>query len=79
LDFIPKLTSATGIEQFFLFKNKKKTNSLIFFLANITEEETRWKEEFHQYQERIQQWDYHYTKYLDLLKKNKDKFFNFFG
>jgi hypothetical protein len=78
LDFIPKLTSATGIEQFFSFE-KQKNNSFIFFLANITEEETRWKEEFHQYQERIQQWDYYYTKYLNLLEKNREKLLNCLG
>jgi len=63
----------------FSFQKQKKTNSFIFFLANITEEETRWKEEFHQYQERIQQWDYYYTKYLNLLEKNREKLLNCLG
>lgn len=49
------------------------------FLANISEEETRWKQEFRQYQERIQQWDYQYTKYLELLEKNADKLVNCIG
>ncbi len=46
---------------------------MFIFSANISEEETRWKQEFRQYQERIQQWDYYYTKYLDLLEKNGEK------
>ncbi|CAF1331816.1 unnamed protein product [Adineta steineri] len=41
--------------------------------SNISEEETRWKTEFRQYQDRIQQWDYNYAKYLELLEKNSDK------
>ncbi len=48
-------------------------------LGNIGEEEARWKEEFSRYQERIQQWDYYYTKYLDLLEKNKEKLLNCLG
>jgi ADP-glucose pyrophosphorylase len=48
-------------------------------LANISEEETTWKQEFHQYQQRIQQWDYYYTKYLDLLDKNKEKLLSCLG
>jgi hypothetical protein len=51
----------------------------VLLLANISEEETRWKQEFRQYQERIQQWDYYYTKYLDLLEKNRDKLFSCLG
>jgi hypothetical protein len=50
-----------------------------FVLANISEEEMKWKEEFRQYESRVQQWDYYYTKYLDLLDKNKDKLFNCLG
>lgn len=47
--------------------------------ANISEEETRWKQEFRQYQERTQQWDYYYAKYLELIEKNSDKFPNCMG
>jgi len=46
------------------------------YLANISEEEARWKKEFRQYEERVQQWDYYYTKYLELLEKNSDKLLN---
>jgi hypothetical protein len=53
--------------------------SLFFFVANITQEETQWKQEFRQYQERLQQWDYYYTKYLELLGKNRDKLFRCLG
>jgi 2-phosphoglycerate kinase len=62
-------------------KEKKMRENLFFvlLLANISEEETRWKQEFRQYQERIQQWDYYYTKYLDLLEKNRDKLFSCLG
>jgi len=64
----------------FYFQKKKKIFFFFFFLlANISEEETQWKQEFHQYQERIQQWDYYYTKYLDLLEKNQDKLLNCLG
>ncbi|CAF4298893.1 unnamed protein product [Rotaria sp. Silwood2] len=47
--------------------------------SNISEEETQWKHEFRQYQERIQQWDYYYTKYLELLEKNGEKLLNCIG
>jgi hypothetical protein len=63
----------------FIFKKTKIFFLFFFLLANISEEETQWKQEFRQYQERIQQWDYYYTKYLDLLEKNKDKLLNCFG
>ena len=36
----------------------------------------KWKQEFPQYQERIQQWDYYYQKYLLLLEKTNQKLFN---
>lgn len=62
---------------FFLMKNKTFLSS--FFSANISEEEIRWKHEFRQYQERVQQWDYYYTKYLDLLEKNGEKLFKCLG
>lgn len=52
---------------------------LFYILANISEEETRWKHEFRQYQERIQQWDYYYSKYLELLGKNGEKLLNCIG
>ena len=61
---------------------KEKKKEILFFvllLANISEEETTWKQEFHQYQQRIQQWDYYYTKYLDLLEKNKEKLLSCLG
>ena len=48
-------------------------------LANISEEEIRWKQEFRHYQDRIQQWDYYYTKYLELLEKNGEKLLNCLG
>jgi hypothetical protein len=63
---------------FFIFWEKEK-NVWIYFSANISEEETRWKQEFRQYQERIQQWDYYYTKYLELLEKNGEKLQNCLG
>lgn len=47
--------------------------------ANISEDEIRWKQEFRQYQDRVQQWDYYYSKYLDLLEKNGEKLFNCIG
>ncbi|CAF1198442.1 unnamed protein product [Adineta ricciae] len=43
--------------------------------SNIGEDEIRWKKEFRQYQDRVQQWDYYYTKYLELLDKNREKLF----
>ena len=58
-------------------ENDSKENIwLIFVLANISEEEARWKQEFRQYQERVQQWDYYYTKYLELLDRNGEKLLN---
>ena len=45
---------------------------LLLTTENISEDERRWKEEFHHYEERIQQWDYHYIKYL----QNTDKLRN---
>ncbi len=78
LDFMPKLASATGM--FLILKRfGMKKNKTSFLLANISEEETRWKQEFRQYQERIQQWDYYYSKYLELLEKNSDKLLNCLG
>jgi hypothetical protein len=74
LNFIPKLTRTTGKN-----KSSKKMRIRFVCLGNIGEEEARWKEEFSRYQERIQQWDYYYTKYLDLLEKNKEKLFNCLG
>ncbi|UJR34244.1 hypothetical protein I4U23_021648 [Adineta vaga] len=47
--------------------------------SNISDEENRWKQEFRQYQDRIQQWDYYYTKYLELVEKNSDKFLKCIG
>ncbi len=74
MNFIPKLTRTTGKN-----KSSKKKSIRFVCLGNIGEEEARWKEEFSRYQERIQQWDYYYTKYLDLLEKNKEKLFNCLG
>ncbi|CAF1191477.1 unnamed protein product [Rotaria sp. Silwood1] len=47
--------------------------------SNISEDEVRWKQEFRQYQERTQQWDYYYAKYLELLEKNREKLYNCLG
>ena len=48
---------------------------MIFVLlpANVSEEEIRWKQEFRHYQDRIQQWDFYYKEYLQLLEKNEEK------
>jgi hypothetical protein len=74
LDFIPKLASVTCMS---FQRRRKKPDLFIFYcLANISEEETRWKKEFRQYEERVQQWDYYYTKYLELMEKNSDKLLN---
>ncbi|CAF3301964.1 unnamed protein product, partial [Rotaria sp. Silwood2] len=47
--------------------------------ANYIEDGLRWKQEFRQYQERTQQWDYYYGKYLELLEKNRVKLYNCLG
>ncbi|CAF3415026.1 unnamed protein product [Rotaria socialis] len=47
--------------------------------SNISEDEVRWKQEFRQYQERTQQWEYYYSKYLELLEKNREKLYNCLG
>lgn len=74
LEYIPKLATLTGL----LHLNERNIH-IFEFLANISEEETRWKQEFRQYQERTQQWDYYYNKYLELLEKNGDKLLNCMG
>lgn len=76
LDFLPKLASVTCMSNMKRFSNTNLFCRLFFFLANISEEEARWKQEFRQYQERVQQWDYYYTKYLELLDRNGDKLLN---
>lgn len=45
---------------------------LMLISGNLSDAERRWKEEFHLYEERIQQWDYHYTKYIENLDKLRD-------
>ncbi|UJR24619.1 hypothetical protein I4U23_005993 [Adineta vaga] len=47
--------------------------------SNVSEDEIRWKKEFRQYQERVQQWNYYYTKYLEFLDKNHEKLLQCIG
>lgn len=65
----------------FAFVERWRTRKRYYFLflANISEDEVRWKQEFRQYQERTQQWEYYYAKYLELLEKNREKLTNCLG
>ncbi|CAF1008313.1 unnamed protein product [Adineta steineri] len=52
---------------------------LTIVTSNISEDETQWKQEFRKYQERVQQWDYYYAKYSELLEKNREKLLTCLG
>ena len=78
LDFLPKMITTTCSFDTFLLDLSSLCLSLSLS-ANISEEEIRWKHEFRQYQERVQQWDYYYAKYLDLLEKNGEKLIKCLG
>lgn len=79
IDYLPKLMSATGrikkTEFVFCF-----TASIVFhILASVSDDERRWREEFQSYSERIQQWEYYYVKYVQMIEKSKEKFLGCIG
>lgn len=52
---------------------------MFHILASVSDDERRWREEFQSYSERIQQWEYYYVKYVQMIEKSKEKFLGCIG
>ena len=49
------------------------TVSFAPLVANMTDDERRWKEEFQRYEERVERWSYNYDKYLRSMETPEEK------